>query len=399
MLSNLTADTRFGYYQVNDRRFRLKSDALIYASTTKSAVTWYFGEDVFSAINWSTPIQSSLRELYKLRAQQLRDKYDFVSLFYSGGVDSTNVLHSFIDNDIFLDEIVIYRPKVIENRLNSEDKTPYNLFSETKYAAIPHLKKCTLDSRTTVRIIHIDEAIFKFFDDPILPMQFTNFSDYSSHGIGKVAMAMTDPVWNKLYAAGKRVGHIQGADKPIIQIDGDSYFFQFWDSAAAFIWEPSFHTDLTEMVQSHQFHEMFYWSPDFPLIPIKQCQILKKLCQINPYFFKLFTTAINVAQDALSARLPYIYPASVISIRDEFTTTSPGTGIYAPQTAWFYEKMPGEIMGKFADITRGIRAKTDNRFFRPGGTEPSGTVESPNNLGLAGIKFSMRSIPSKRYYI
>jgi len=52
-------------------------------------------------------VSESLDFLYALRARQLREKYDYLVLYFSGGADSTNILKTFIDNNIFLDEIVM----------------------------------------------------------------------------------------------------------------------------------------------------------------------------------------------------------------------------------------------------------------------------------------------------
>ncbi len=102
---------RHGVYQVDGISFVNKFDALNLASKNNKEVYWNFNDEVYSSYNWSLPIETSLPELYKQRAQQLRDKYDYLSLFFSGGADSTNVLHSFIDNDIFLDEIIKFNAK------------------------------------------------------------------------------------------------------------------------------------------------------------------------------------------------------------------------------------------------------------------------------------------------
>ena len=59
---------------------------------------------------WNSQInvisRKDIDELYRQRAHQLRDKYDYVVLWFSGGADSNNVLNSFIDNDIKIDEVV-----------------------------------------------------------------------------------------------------------------------------------------------------------------------------------------------------------------------------------------------------------------------------------------------------
>ena len=391
-----SAFRRLGYYEVGNSTFFNKSDAILYASRTGEDLHWNFNEDIFSAIDWSVPIENSLSELYRQRAQQLRDKYDFVSLFYSGGVDSTNVLHSFIDNNILLDEIVIYRPRVIENRINSIDRTPYNIFSETSLAAIPHLNRYLHDPRTKVRIIHNDEAVIKLATDSKLMSQYSSLNRHAPNSFSKIAMSVTDPVWNELYLQGKSVGHIQGADKPMV-IAGNPYHFYFYDASAAFVIEPTYQTDISEMISRHQFHELFYWTPDLPQLVIKQCQIVKKLCQSDPFFYALFQKAEIMTQDNFSAMLPYIYPPQVLEVRNMFSTSSPGQGLYSPQNLWFYENMPASVTGVLNDIVKDFQFAADDRFFRK--KEPIGTTFKEHPLYSRGPKTTLKSTRSKKYIL
>ena len=60
----------------------------------------------FNIFDWSKEPTESWKELKKQRAQHIRDNYDYVVLYFSGGSDSTTVLNSFYDNNIYIDEIV-----------------------------------------------------------------------------------------------------------------------------------------------------------------------------------------------------------------------------------------------------------------------------------------------------
>ena len=386
---------RLGYYMVDSYIFFNKGDALIHASKTGKDVTWYFNDDIFSAIDWSIPIDTSLTELYKQRAQQLRDKYDYVSLFFSGGVDSTNILHAFIDNGILLDEIVTWRPKVTEDRINDKDKTPYNLCSETVLAAQPHLRQYVTDSRTRIRIIYSDEAIAKFVSDSTLRSQFPTIYEFMPNALAKTAIGLTDPLWHELYEAGKKVCHVHGADKPLIFADQSSYHFTFRDSGVGFAYEPIFHSDLTDMISKHQFHEMFYWTPDLPQLVIKQCQVVKKLCETDATFYRLFSRRTNRTQDTFASMLPYIYPPHVTEVRNIFTTSSPGPGIYTLQNLWFYEKMPSHIVGAFNDIVKNCRDMIDDRFFKT----PGAPETNRDSLYAAIPKSAYENIFSKKYIL
>ena len=67
---------------------------------------WIFHDDAFSKYPWHIEPEASLDQLYDARARQLREKYDYVVLSYSGGSDTHNILESFIRQGLHIDEIV-----------------------------------------------------------------------------------------------------------------------------------------------------------------------------------------------------------------------------------------------------------------------------------------------------
>ena len=92
-----------GYYNVNGKIFYDKLEAIIFANKTKSEIEWNYYNDIFYSIDWNIEPETSLREFYKIRAQQLREKYDYLIAFVSGGADSSQVVDSFVKNKIKLD--------------------------------------------------------------------------------------------------------------------------------------------------------------------------------------------------------------------------------------------------------------------------------------------------------
>jgi len=353
---------RVGLYHVGDMVFISKSDALIYATATKQPVYWDFNDDVFSKIDWKIPIATPLAELYKQRAQQLRDKYDYLSLFFSGGVDSANVLHSFIDNGIFLDEIVMYRPERIIKNANTLDKSPKNVYSEIEFAAIPHLKKYLKDEKTLVRFINMDNSAEEFFKDDNLLSEFCTLNNMGVTPVVKTAMCLTDKIWNDLYESGKTVAHIHGIDKPIISVDNGEYSFQFEDSMS-FNFESKSLIEQYDRINKHQYHEYFYWTPDLPQLVIKQCQVVKQICDNDLIFKLLFVQSLNSIQEKFMAIIHYIYPPHVNEIRDRFATGKVLLGLNASQHAWFHETMDNDINGKFNDMVKHTRDSIDDSFF------------------------------------
>lgn len=66
----------------------------------------YYNDALYNKVDWKTEPLLSLDELYKLRAQEIRDSYERVILCLSGGIDSRNVLETFYYNNIHIDEIL-----------------------------------------------------------------------------------------------------------------------------------------------------------------------------------------------------------------------------------------------------------------------------------------------------
>jgi hypothetical protein len=97
----------FGYYKVGEYKTYSKLDAILLHEKTGIHPTWHFNDEVFSSHNWATEPPESLDELYRIRAEQIRARYDYIVVFYSGGADSTNILQTFLKNNIKIHSYVI----------------------------------------------------------------------------------------------------------------------------------------------------------------------------------------------------------------------------------------------------------------------------------------------------
>ena len=107
----ISFERKCGYWGVNNHYFFNKVDCLRYATKIKDfKVSYHYYDSVFQTVKWNNESTESLEQLYKKRAKQLRQKYNHLALLFSGGADSTNVLDSFLDNNISLDEIITCYP-------------------------------------------------------------------------------------------------------------------------------------------------------------------------------------------------------------------------------------------------------------------------------------------------
>ena len=147
-----------GYYECNNVFFYSKVKASIYANTVKKPIKWIYNDDLFSIYNWRKEPNLNLDELYNKRARQLREKYDYLILSFSGGADSYNVAMSFIRQGLLIDEIVTNHLTKGAERITILDTSvidPWNLNAEYYLNAIPRLKEIEILSPKT-KIIGVE---------------------------------------------------------------------------------------------------------------------------------------------------------------------------------------------------------------------------------------------------
>ena len=99
---------RYGYYQIGDFKTYSVYQMMDYHHKNPQPYKWIYNDDFFSQYDWTQEPVESLDQLYKNRAKEVREQYDYVVLYYSGGYDSANMLHAFLDNGIYPDEILTF---------------------------------------------------------------------------------------------------------------------------------------------------------------------------------------------------------------------------------------------------------------------------------------------------
>jgi hypothetical protein len=268
MILNNNNFDKFGFYQVGKHKFYSKLEAAHLRDTSGLPMTWNFNESVYSAQPWDIEPPQSLAELYRQRAQQLRDKYDYLVLWFSGGADSTNVLDSFIENNIKLDEVASYvNYEATGDRFNFLNGEVFNV-------AIPKIEEVkqkqpginhTIIDLSTMIMDHFTAKETKF--DWIYHMNgYLNPNNASKQDI-KLAV----PRWRDMIAAGKRVCFIHGIDKPRVNELNGKFYFRFVDMV-----DGAVSANVQILNRPWEFDELFYWTPDLPEIVIKQAHVLKR---------------------------------------------------------------------------------------------------------------------------
>ena len=105
--------TKYGYYNVDGFKTLSKLEAWQLSKGDFNKIKFIYNDDHFSKIDWSVEPKEDIYELFRQRAQQLREKYDYIVLIYSGGVDSHTILETFLKNNIqifYLKPYIFYKP-------------------------------------------------------------------------------------------------------------------------------------------------------------------------------------------------------------------------------------------------------------------------------------------------
>ena len=69
-----------GFYTVGNEKFYNKIHAMFRAQQLNTEPVWNFNDELFSKLDWTREPTESLSELYAMRAKQIREQYDYVSI-------------------------------------------------------------------------------------------------------------------------------------------------------------------------------------------------------------------------------------------------------------------------------------------------------------------------------
>lgn len=266
---------QFGFYRVGDARFYSVLEAFLEHARVGKPLKWDFNESVFSVYDWKTEPAETLEELYRQRAQQIRDRYDHVVLWFSGGSDSTNVLNSFVDNDIKLDEVASQvNYEATHSRFDWLNGEIYNVAIPKWLKAKqkqPWLQHTVIDIAQQT-MDHFSHAGTKF--DWMYHMNW----HFNPNNASKKDIKLSQPHWRDMIEAGKRVAFVHGMDKPYVIQVKNRYYFRFRHMVDTAV------SGYTQMLnRPWEFDELFYWTPDLPELTIKQAHVVKRyLKQIQP---------------------------------------------------------------------------------------------------------------------
>lgn len=264
--------TKHGYYLVNGIKTFSKFEAWQLSGHDTSKIEFIFNDDVYNTYDWSKEPEEDIYELYKRRAIQLRKKYDYIVLIYSGGIDSHTILETFLENDLRIDEICTFSNNDVQAKTEKFNQEVYN-------AAIPFVETLDLNKLgTKFRLINIGQLVIDQLSDTY---HFENFEHYSlstpfwrTAVSNQVLKAKVDD-HRKLVEAGKSVCYLWGHEKPTIKISNQNYCITIADGFSGNFGAKQYNNREVLKNTFHNFYdEAFYICREFPEISIKQGHML-----------------------------------------------------------------------------------------------------------------------------
>jgi len=335
---------RLGYYSVGTYCTYSKIDAIEVGLKTGSKVEWHFNDEVFDHVDWQTEPTQTLWELYTARAQQLREKYDYIVLMYSGGADSHNILNVFVRNGIHLDEIAQYT-----NISGTGDKQ--NFWNAEVFNVAAPVTAAVIDQyrlKTKHRLIDLSQEL------TTLDKQFPDLDDWvyrKNTNLSINARVLTNikhtcPEYLELMHRGKNVCFIWGAEKPPFintyspSTPGVLYpAVQFRDSIDSCF-------NIVDQMENNSWinDEMFYWSPSSADMLVKQVHMVNKFLKTAELGHSFLSTAPdNVGAKMFNGVMYYLTKEGVNQLvypywdPTTFSVGKPSSQIIGERDHWLFK--------------------------------------------------------------
>lgn len=360
---------RFGYYMVGGKKHFNKILALETATQSGEVPVWNFNDELFGSIDCTQDLGFSLEEAYRMRAEQIRAKYDYVILSYSGGSDSHNILSTFLKHNIKLDAVVVFGTFDFDRDKNNDNNV------EQYKVAIPFAQQ--YQDSFEVIILDISSYYEKYYHadwiynagPALYPSELTQ------------NMIWQDPEIQKWLDKGS-TALIKGIDKPRVIYKDGRFYFAFLDClmAGAIL---SVMLDEQQSVCNHV--ELFYWTPDAPWLVVKQAQVIKNYVKnIRPDLIGKLTHTSRFSSDFMQNYIvPLIYDMGFL----------PGEppNYFTVGKSWHSPVF--NIKEKFFHSTNSMELKSQKLWRQ--GVEHVQTIVDPRFINNSNISYGLQGFWSK----
>lgn len=247
-------------WKVNGETFTNKLGAKLASKRLNKHIHFDLYDSKFLDFDWAYDDPESFESILYRRCKQLREKHNYIRLFYSGGHDSHTMLLAFMQSNTHIDEIVIniYAYWQQKSRLQNDQYTKNHPLNREQFrAAIPFIKKiASTIPRTKITIEHIT-------GDYLLSTEgFSSTIQQNSLDITDDKMLHRKALFGEEKQHG--VVNLLGAEKPRLKREGGKFYWYALDSN--FVGVSSHGTNTG----------MFYVTPEMPELHRKQCHLMMK---------------------------------------------------------------------------------------------------------------------------
>ena len=282
---------KLGYYSCNGLEFDSKIKACIYSSQVNKPLDWHFNDEEFKKYNWTNEPIETLDQLYDKRSREIREKYDYIILSYSGGSDSNNILESFIRQGLLIDEIVVNHMSKANKLsvLNTNVTSNWNAGAEFELQTIPRLQYIkNVSPNTKITVLDLSDNVFdtlksagdaSWVESRREPLNVSGATRYNYIYFNEV---------RKQFDRSKSIGLVLGIEKPRTYIKQNQFYMLFSDKSANIA---------SAADHLHEYDnatvEYFYWDPTAIPIMCKQAHVIKKWLESFPQYKPLWTPVVR----------------------------------------------------------------------------------------------------------
>lgn len=351
-----------GLYRVGNQLFVNKLEACMALNRLPGEhyLHWDYHEKIFDHYSWQSEPQEDIEELYRQRALQLREQYDHLVLFYSGGADSHTVLSSFIKNNIKLDEIFVWGAFKAEEKVVQKlgmSRTPGYYTREVEMIAKPVLRELQKKHNFKITIWDWTDKTLDILTNP--DWFYDVGTRLAPDAIPRQYLHEAFRHNDRFEGRGKKVGFIFGVDKPKLLRDDHHVYFAFLDLMLTT--GVGNHSDIHGRTWEND--EYFYWSPNFPQIPIKQAHLIFRYLQQQNRLCEL----VHVNQSSgfhnreyYNMIHPLIYPSWNQST---WQIMKPTSSVVDEVGKWFFDLAPDHSVKRWREGVLATESQIGMRHF------------------------------------
>lgn len=349
---------------VGSQRVESKIDACILGTKLNIHPIWHFSDQVWKSQNWSLEPKMNILELYKSRARQIREQYDYIILNYSGGSDSQAMVDAFLAAGCFIDEVVTvwnrkHTAKVVVTGTGANDAR--NIEAEYELTTRHGLTRI-IDRSPNTKITYIDIS-----DATVHNYQTLDGEEWLKHTVEHLHPQYVTR-WSVTrdrdqlitMDRGMKTAILFGVDKPKVCIKDGKYYTYFVDIVAN-----SFRGGFNRPEYDNMDYVLFYWTPDMPEIIVKQSHMIRQWFEMNSHLKPI----LQWPNSDYTKRQVYelvvrgiVYPEWDFNTFQCPKTSSP---VYCEWDDWFFKEFKGtKIYDSWFKGIKHVENNVDKKYLQ-----------------------------------